>query len=214
MSQSRRFDPQHEELPPSRRWWRGRWRSWWSIIRLLPAASRVAVAAMLLNLVTGLLPLGFAIGTSVAIGRVTGDERIRGGVLLAVGLAVVSLLLQSVLSPFQAAFTELVSRRVDGACARRLMRATAERLRLAKHLLELATSTGPVRELRLFGAEEEILRRQRDAWNEVTAAMWRAGCSSSTSPPPPSTPPPSTTCSNATRPQPRKQDGKTVASPC
>jgi ATP-binding cassette subfamily B protein len=75
--------------------------------------------------VTGVLPLGFVIGTSVAIGRVAGDGRgTRGGVLLAVGLAVVSLLLQSVLSPFQAAFTELVSRRVDGACARRLMRAT------------------------------------------------------------------------------------------
>jgi ATP-binding cassette subfamily B protein len=41
-----------------------------------------------------------------------------------VGLAVAALLLQSVLSPFQAAFTELISRRVDGACARRLMQAT------------------------------------------------------------------------------------------
>jgi ATP-binding cassette subfamily B protein len=51
---------------------------------------------------------------------------------------------------------------------------SAERLRLAKHLLELATSTEPVRELRLSGAEDEILRRQRDAWDEVTAAMWRA----------------------------------------
>ncbi len=51
---------------------------------------------------------------------------------------------------------------------------TAERLRLANHLLELATSTGSVRELRLFGAEDEILRRQRDAWDEVTTAMWRA----------------------------------------
>jgi ATP-binding cassette subfamily B protein len=51
---------------------------------------------------------------------------------------------------------------------------TAERLRLAKHLLELATSTGPVQELRLSGAEDEILRRQRGAWDEVTTAMWRA----------------------------------------
>ena len=50
---------------------------------------------------------------------------------------------------------------------------TAERLRLAKHLLELATSTGPVRELRLVGAEDEILRRQRAAWDEVATAMWR-----------------------------------------
>jgi len=58
---------------------------------------------------------------------------------------------------------------VEGARER-----TAERLRLAKHLLELATSAGPISELRLSGAEDEILRRQRDAWDEVTTAMWRA----------------------------------------
>jgi ATP-binding cassette, subfamily B, bacterial len=79
---------------------------------------------MVLNLVIGVLPLGFVVGTSVAIGRAAGAGRvIWGGVLLAAGLAVASLLLQSVLSPFQAAFTELISRRVDGACARSLMRA-------------------------------------------------------------------------------------------
>lgn len=49
----------------------------------------------------------------------------------------------------------------------------AGRLRLSKHLLELATTTGSVQELRLFGAEDEILRRQRAAWDEVTSAMWR-----------------------------------------
>jgi ATP-binding cassette subfamily B protein len=58
---------------------------------------------------------------------------------------------------------------VEGARER-----NATRLRLAKHLLELATTTGPVRELRLFGAEQEILRRQERAWEEVTTAMWRA----------------------------------------
>ena len=80
---------------------------------------------MVLNLVIGVLPLGFVVGTSVAIGRVAGAGRVTwGGVLLAVGLAAVALLLQSVLSPFQAAFAELISQRVDGACARRLMRAT------------------------------------------------------------------------------------------
>jgi ATP-binding cassette, subfamily B, bacterial len=50
---------------------------------------------------------------------------------------------------------------------------TAERLRLNKHLIELATSIGPVRELRLFGSECELLARQRATWDEVTAAMWR-----------------------------------------
>jgi ATP-binding cassette subfamily B protein len=48
----------------------------------------------------------------------------------------------------------------------------AGRLRLSKHLLEVATMTGPVRELRLSGAEEEILARQERAWSEVTSSMW------------------------------------------
>lgn len=82
------------------------------------------MAAAALNLATGVLPLGFAAGTSAAIGRVAGAGRMTwGGVLPVAGLAVASLLLQAVLSPFQAAFAELVSRRVDGACAQRLMRA-------------------------------------------------------------------------------------------
>jgi ATP-binding cassette, subfamily B, bacterial len=50
---------------------------------------------------------------------------------------------------------------------------TAMRLRLNKHLIELATSIGSVRELRLFGSEGELLARQRTTWDEVTAAMWR-----------------------------------------
>jgi ATP-binding cassette subfamily B protein len=50
---------------------------------------------------------------------------------------------------------------------------TAERLRLNKHLIDLATSIGSVRELRLFGSESELLARQERTWDEVTAAMWR-----------------------------------------
>ncbi|MFI6076401.1 ABC transporter ATP-binding protein [Actinoplanes sp. NPDC051343] len=88
--------------------------SWRSIVRLLPVAGRVTVVAITLNLLIGLLPLGFVIGTSVAV----------AGIWAAILPAAVALLLQAVLSPFQAAFTELISRRVDEACARRLMRAT------------------------------------------------------------------------------------------
>jgi ATP-binding cassette, subfamily B, bacterial len=111
------------------RWWLWRWRSWQSIIGLLPAAGAVAVAAVVLNLVVGVLPLGFVIGTGVAIERVTAPGRALnaggrwGGLLAAMVPAVAALLLQTILSPFQAAFTELISRRVDGVCARRLMRA-------------------------------------------------------------------------------------------
>jgi ATP-binding cassette subfamily B protein len=89
----------------------------------VPRAGRVAVVAIPLNLLIGVLPLGFVIGTSVAVERVAGGGSWRA-VLIAVGLAGVSLLVQAVLAPFQAAFAELISRRVDGDCARRLMRAT------------------------------------------------------------------------------------------
>ena len=50
---------------------------------------------------------------------------------------------------------------------------TATRLRLNKRLIELATSIGSVRELRLFGSESELLARQESTWDEVTAVMWR-----------------------------------------
>ncbi len=50
---------------------------------------------------------------------------------------------------------------------------TATHLRLNKHLIELATSIGSVRELRLFGSEHELLARQERTWDEVTAVMWR-----------------------------------------
>ena len=57
---------------------------------------------------------------------------------------------------------------VEGARER-----TAGRLRLSEHLIELATSMNSVKELRLVGAEQEILGRQRRTWEEVTATMWR-----------------------------------------
>src|SRR5258708_33330009 len=104
MSQSRRFDPQHEKPSPARsgrspsafraataRWAvRGRWRwgRWQAIIRLLPVAGRAAVAAMVLNLAIGVLPLGLGIGTTVAIGRGAGGGGVVwGGGLLAGGRA-------------------------------------------------------------------------------------------------------------------------------
>ena len=112
-------------------WGKARWHSWWSIIRILPQAGRAVPVAALLNLVIGLLPLGFVVATSVAISRVPALGQSAHGawgpVLAAMTLAIVALLLQSALSPFQAAFTELISRRVDGFCTRRLMRRHAHR---------------------------------------------------------------------------------------
>ncbi|MEV6850951.1 ABC transporter ATP-binding protein [Actinoplanes sp. NPDC051411] len=98
------------------------------------------------------------------------------GLLLQLAVTVVLLALVSPLFavlPLCAVVPVLLERTAQSAVENARER-TAERFRLAKHLLELATSTGPVRESRLFGAEDEILRRHRAAWDEVTGAMWRA----------------------------------------
>jgi ATP-binding cassette subfamily B protein len=111
-----------------RAWARTRRQSWWSIIRIAGEAGPAVTLAALLNLVIGLLPLAFVVATSVAIDRVpaigSSAQGAWGPVLAAMTIAIAFLLLQSALSPFQAAFTELISRRVDGFCTRRLMRCT------------------------------------------------------------------------------------------
>src|SRR5580704_9057643 len=104
------------------------------------------------------------------------------GVLQLAGLLlqmIVTIVLLVMISPLFAvlplcAVVPVILERTAQSTVENARERTAERLRLAKHLLELATTTGPVRELRLSGAEDEILRRQRAAWDEVTAAMWRA----------------------------------------
>ena len=104
------------------------------------------------------------------------------GVLQLAGLLLqmtVSIVLLVMISPLFAvlplcAVVPVILERTAQSTVEDARERTAERRRLAKHLLELATTTGPVRELRLSGAEDEILRRQRAAWDEVTTAMWRA----------------------------------------
>src|ERR1700722_9487590 len=111
-----------------RGWAKSRWHSWASIIRILPQAGRAVPVAALLKRVIGVLPLGFVVSTTVAISRVAAlghsTQDAWGPVLAAMTLAIAALLLQSALSPFQTAFTERISRRVDCFCTRRLMRAT------------------------------------------------------------------------------------------
>ena len=49
----------------------------------------------------------------------------------------------------------------------------AEPLRFNRHLLELSTDVGPVKEVRLFGSEATLLARQEAGWRDVTRRMWR-----------------------------------------
>ena len=109
---------------------RDRYRQRKSILGLLPDAGRfVVLCSVIENVVIGLLPIGFIVGTSIMIEQVRSMAQLRGSghwasVLAAFGLAIGALALQNILSPLQAAFGELVTRRVDGRCARRLMSAS------------------------------------------------------------------------------------------
>jgi len=51
---------------------------------------------------------------------------------------------------------------------------TSRQAALNRHILELATSPRAAKEIRLFGTESELLRRQRAAWSETSAVLGRA----------------------------------------
>ena len=61
----------------ARIWGKSRWRSWRSIIRVLPQAGRAVPVAVLLNLVIGLLPLGFVVALMNGMADATIDFVIR-----------------------------------------------------------------------------------------------------------------------------------------
>ncbi|GAA0936827.1 ABC transporter ATP-binding protein [Nonomuraea longicatena] len=82
------------------------------------AGPALLAASILLNLAIGLLPAAFIVCTGLMF------DRLRGGtaeLAFAIGLAVGAFVLQQALAPFQTALGEMITRRVDGACVRRLM---------------------------------------------------------------------------------------------
>jgi ATP-binding cassette subfamily B protein len=117
---------------------------WFGIAALARSAGTPLIFwAILLNLLIGLLPLGFVLGTSVMIAHVAilgrhdtpeSSAGVWGSALAGFGFGLGSLAMQNALNPAQAAFGELLTRRVDGHCASRLM--TAGLLRAPMALLE------------------------------------------------------------------------------
>ncbi len=92
---------------------------WVSLIRLLPLAGPgLLTAAVALNLALGALPIVSLVGMSVLLQRV---HSVASNWPTAFALAVGALLLQQLLTPFQAAVAEVVARRVDEHCLQRLM---------------------------------------------------------------------------------------------
>jgi ATP-binding cassette, subfamily B, bacterial len=123
----------------------------------------------------------FADNTSLVRDGLFGSTRALEAVLQLAGLSLQTAITAGILidlNPFFAllplcAVVPVLLERKAQTAVESTREQTAERLRLNKHLIELATTVGSVRELRLFGAEHELLARQRSTWDEVTAAMWR-----------------------------------------
>lgn len=119
------------------RYTRDRCRCWLAIGRLLPRAGWPAVLwATAVNLTIGLLSLTFIVGTSVMLQRIPALASGQpapgawGAVMLAFAVALGALVTQNALSPLQAAIAELITRRIDGHCIRRLMTTTLTDARL------------------------------------------------------------------------------------
>jgi ATP-binding cassette subfamily B protein len=107
------------------------YKSYLRIAQLVPAGGRLLVTMLIaFNVILGLLPVVFILATSVMIGRVPGAVVAGVGsaewrdLVLAFSVAAAAFLVQQVLSPTQAAFGELLARRVDGHIYQRLFDAT------------------------------------------------------------------------------------------
>jgi ATP-binding cassette, subfamily B, bacterial len=77
-----------------------------------------------------------------------------------------------ILLPLAAVPPVLVASRAQ-AMIERARERSAEQARMHRHLLGLATAADSVKELRIFGAGPEILRRHDAAWHQVTGTVCR-----------------------------------------
>jgi ATP-binding cassette subfamily B protein len=101
------------------------------IARLASAGGRGLVATLvILNLVMGVLPVLFILGTSIMIGRV--PAAVAGGVgsaewgalVVSFVLAASAFLVEQLLAPIKVSLGELLARRIDGQIYRRLIHAS------------------------------------------------------------------------------------------
>lgn len=100
----------------------------WEIARELPkSGTGVTIAAIVLNVVLGVLPVLFILGTSFMLGRVPAATKagVHSGawnsLVIAFLLAASAFVVLQLLTPLQASLGELITRRVDGQAADRLI---------------------------------------------------------------------------------------------
>lgn len=112
------------------------WALWWheavlqriAVIRHIPLAGwRLVVPATLLSVLSGVLPVGFVLASSVLVGRV--PEAVADGVgspawdhlVVAFAVAAAAFFAQQVLAPVQTALGEAIRWRVDGIVQQRMV---------------------------------------------------------------------------------------------
>jgi len=103
-----------------------------------------------------------------------------GGLLLQTVVTTAALVMLDpwlALLPLAALPPVLLSRRAQAALEQARER-SAEAVRLHRHLLDLSTRAGSVKELRLFGAEPAVLARHDRAWREITRRVCRGQAAS------------------------------------
>jgi ATP-binding cassette subfamily B protein len=123
-------------------------------------ADEIALLRQQTGYVSGFLPVlseGLALGGQVTVTAV---------LLAAVHPALLLLPILALPSLYAGARAERV---VDAANV-----ATAERSRLEQHLFALTTTASPAKEVRIFRLGAEIVRRQRETWEEITDTVARA----------------------------------------
>lgn len=105
-----------------------RLRERWEIAQELPQAGRgVTTFAIVVNVILGILPVLFILGTSVMLGRVPAATETGVGsdawdsLVYAFLLAAGAFVLLQLLTPLQLSIGELITRRVDGRFADRLI---------------------------------------------------------------------------------------------
>ena len=136
------------------------------IARLLPTGGPWVVAVLVLvNLLLGLAPVGFVIGTSVVVGRVpiAVTEGVGGvawdGVVTAFVLTAAVFCLQQVLAPLQTAIGSALERRVDGRLRDRFVAAALS-----------STGIGPMEDQRTLEALSEATRQMDASFQTPGAA--------------------------------------------
>ena len=155
------------------------------IVRLLPAAGpRLVLGSFALNVLGGAMPVAFIIATSVVVGRVPSAVEhgldspewasLRNALLAAGALFLLATLQPLLLLLLLFARPPLLGTRWSFEHLDAVQLANADRMRRATHLLDLATRQDAAKEVRVFGLENELRRRLRDARRELRRRLFRA----------------------------------------